>query len=120
LSAYKILGNYLLDKKRDLLYKLARSKNLWERRISIISSLAFIKENQFKEALKISKMLLKDKEDLIHKASGWVLREIGKKNQKTLKDFLNKYTLKMPRVMLRYSIEKLPLKERKFYLNKKS
>src|SRR3990167_4930823 len=104
LSAQKIVGEYLLDKPKKILYKLARSKNLWERRISVISTFYFIKNNKFKETLKISNILLCDSHDLIHKAVGWALREVGKKSLKTEEKFLKKYCLKMPRTMLRYAI----------------
>ncbi|MDP1538484.1 MAG: DNA alkylation repair protein [bacterium] len=116
LSAPKIVGDYLLDKNRKILYKLAESRNLWERRIAILATYAFIKKNQFIEILKISEMLLNDKHDLIHKAVGWMLREVGKRSQTALEKFLKKYASKMPRVMLRYAIERLPEGKRKGYL----
>lgn len=100
------------------MYKLAKSSSLWERRISIISCFAFIKDNDFKDALKISEILLNDKHDLIHKAVGWMLREIGKKNLKVEEDFLNKHYKTMPRTTLRYSIERFDEKKRKFYMAK--
>ncbi len=118
LSAHKIVGDYLLDKDRKILYKLVKSKNLWERRISIISTFAFTDKKDFKDAIKICEILLKDKHDLIHKATGWVLREIGKKDQKVLEGFLKKYNKVMPRTMLRYSIERLSEAKRKFYMKK--
>ena len=120
LSAPKIVGDYLLDKPRDVLYKLARSKNLWERRIAIISNWIIIRNNEFDDTLKIAKILLNDKHDLIHKAVGWMLREVGKRDQKIEEEFLQKYYLKMPRVMLRYAIEKFSEQKRKFYLRKKN
>ena len=116
LSAPKIIGNYLLDKPRDILYNLAKSKNLWERRIAIVSTFAFIKNNEFVDALKISKILVSDEHDLIHKAVGWMLREVGKRDQETEEKFLKKYYSQMPRIMLRYSIEKFDEKKRKSYL----
>jgi 3-methyladenine DNA glycosylase AlkD len=116
LSAHKIVGDYLLDKDRKILYKLAKSKNLWEKRISIISTFAFIAKGQLKDSIKISELLLKDKHDLIHKAVGWVLREVGKKDVKVLEKFIQKHYKDMPRTMLRYSIEKFPEKKRKKYL----
>lgn len=122
ISAPKIVGNYLLDKKeqRKILSKLAKSKNLWEKRIAILSTFAFIKNKQFKDALKISRILLADKNDLIHKAVGWMLREIGKINQPAEEKFLKKHYQIMPRTMLRYAIEKFSKPKRKFYLKKKT
>ncbi len=119
LSAPKIIGNYLLDKPRKILYELAKSNNLWERRIAIISTFTFIRNNEFDDTLKISKILLLDKHDLIRKAVGWMLREVGKKDQKTEEEFLKKYYSKMPRVMLRYAIERFEERKRKLYLSKK-
>ncbi|MFC1685459.1 DNA alkylation repair protein [Nanoarchaeota archaeon] len=119
LSAPYIVSKYLFDKKKDILYKLAKSKNLWERRISILGTFYSIRNGQFKDALKIFEMHLKDNHDLIHKAVGWMLREIGKKDQKTLETFLKKHYKNMPRTMLRYSIERLPETKRKAYLNGK-
>ena len=118
LSAPKIIGNYLLDKDRSLLYKLAKSKSLWEKRISILATAEFIRNNQFKDTLKISEILMDDKHDLIHKGVGWMLREVGKRNQKIEEEFLKKHYKKMPRTMLRYAIEKFPEKKRKSYLQK--
>ncbi len=118
-SASYILGTYLLDKNRKPLYKLARAKSLWDKRIAIIATQAFIREGDFKDTIAISKILLKDEHDLIHKAVGWMLREVGKKNQKTLEAFLDEHAHEMPRTMLRYAIEKFPEGKRKGYLNKK-
>ncbi len=115
-SAPKIVGDYLLDKNRAILYKLAKSKNIWERRIAVLATYAFIKKNQFLEILKISEMLLNDKQDLIHKAVGWMLREVGKRSQKTLEKFLKTHYRKMPRTMLRYAIERLTSGKRRGYL----
>lgn len=114
----RIVGNYLSDKNRSLLYKLARSKNLWERRMSIISTFAFIDKLDFKDSLKIAKILIHDKHDLIQKAVGWVLREIGKKNPEEEEEFLKKYSALMGRTCLRYAIEKFPEAKRLAYLTK--
>ncbi len=119
LSAPNVVGRYLLDKNRKILYTLAKSKSLWERRISVLATFTFIREKDFKDAIKISEMLLNDSHDLIHKAVGWMLREMGKKDEKELIKFLDKHTLQMPRTMLRYSIERLQEKKRKYYLNLK-
>ena len=119
LTSHKIVGEFLKDKSREILYTLAQSKNLWEKRISIISCFAYIKDEDFKDALRISEMLLKDEHDLIHKAVGWVLREIGKKDQEELEKFLKKHYKEMPRTMLRYSIERFDEKLRKAYLEGK-
>ncbi len=118
LSASNIVGDYLLDKKRDILYKLAKSKSLWERRIAILATFEFIKNNEYKDTLKISKELLNDKHDLIHKGVGWMLREVGKRNQAIEEEFLKKHHKTMPRTMLRYSIERFSERKRKFYLRK--
>ena len=119
LSAPKIVGEYLLDKPKDILYEFAVSKNLWEKRISIISTLTFIKNGQSEDIFKIAEILMGDKHDLIHKAVGWMLREVGKKSLKDEEKFLKKYSKIMPRTMLRYAIEKFPEEKRLMYLNKK-
>src|SRR3989344_5358013 len=116
LSAPKIVGRHLLDKDRSILYKFARSANLWERRIAILATFWFINKLQFSDALKIGEILIKDKDDLIHKAVGWMLREIGKRNQKVEEDFLKKFYKIMPRTMLRYAIERFSEDKRKFFL----
>ncbi len=120
LSADKIAGHYYFNNKNKLneLYQLAKSDNLWERRTAVVSTFYFIKNNSFNETIKISEILLKDDHDLIHKAVGWMLREIGKRDKETLEKFLVKYYKEMPRVMLRYAIEKLPENERRKYLIK--
>jgi len=118
LSAPKIVGDYLSDKSKTILYKLAKSDNIWERRISILATFEFIKQNKFEDSIKIAEMLLNDKHDLIHKGVGWMLREIGKKNQKVEERFLQKYYKDMPRTMLRYAIEKFSQEKRRLYLGK--
>jgi len=116
LSAEKIVGDYLIDKSKKPLYNLARSKSLWERRISVMATFHFIKQNKFAETLIIAEILLADKEDLIHKAVGWMLREIGKRHLPTEEKFLNKHCQEMPRTMLRYAIERFPESKRQGYL----
>ncbi len=120
LSAPKILGDFLINNLKEIkvLYNLVKSDNLWERRIAILSTFTFIKNNNFEETLKIAEILLKDEHDLIHKSVGWMLREVGKKDKSKEKEFLNKYYRIMPRTMLRYSIEKFDPKEREFYMKK--
>ena len=118
LSAPKIVGSFLLNKNREILYKLAKSENLWEKRISIISTFTFIRNLEYNDTIEISKILLHDSHDLIHKAVGWMLREMGKRDINILKNFLNSNYKNMPRTMLRYSIEKLPEDLRAYYLKK--
>ena len=117
LSAHKIIGHYLLDKPKSILYKLVVSKNIWDRRIAVLSTFYFIKNNKFGDSLKMAKILLSDDHDLIQKATGWMLREIGKRSTKTEEEFLKKYYKIMPRTMLRYAIERFPEKRRLAYLN---
>lgn len=116
LSAEHIVGAFLRDKSKKSLYRLARSKILWERRIAILATFHFIKQNSFSDALKIITLLRNDTEDLIHKAAGWMLREIGKRNQLVEERFLKTHYKKMPRTMLRYAIEKFPEFKRQAYL----
>jgi len=118
LSAPKIVGDYLVNRDRSVLFKLAKSSSLWERRIAVLATSAFIGNNDFEDALAISKLLLVDEHDLIHKAVGWMLREIGKRDQEVLEEFLNEYSTRMPRTMLRYSIEKFSDDKRKYYLTR--
>ena len=115
-SAGHIVGAYLSDKDKKPIYRLAGSRNLWERRIAVISTFPMIKVDDFYTALDVSLMLLTDVEDLIHKAVGWMLREIGKRDISVEKDFLKKHHRDMPRTMLRYAIEKFPEEERKKFL----
>lgn len=116
LTAPNIVGAYLSNKNKSILYKLSKS-HLWDKRIAIISTAYFIRNNEFKDTLKISEILLNDKHDLIHKAVGWMLREVGKRNIAEEERFLKKHYKKMPRTMLRYAIEKFPEQKRKKYLN---
>jgi len=116
LSAYWIVGAWLMDKDRQPLYTLAHSKSLWERRIAIIATFHFIKDRQFADTLAIAALLLTDREDLMHKAVGWMLREVGKRDLTQEIEFLNAHYRQMPRTMLRYAIEKFPENERLKYL----
>jgi len=120
LSCYKIVGEYVLrnKEKRKILYKLSKSKNLWEQRISIVSTYPMIKRKEFEDTLNISKLLLFHKHDLIHKAVGWMLREVGKQDMNVLRKFLNENINTIPRTTLRYSIERMNESERKGYLLK--
>ena len=118
LSSYKIVGEWLKNRdNRSLLYLLADSELLWDQRIAIVSTLTFIRNNDFKDILNLSEMFLTHKHDLIHKACGWMLREVGKRDEAVLTFFLDEYNTQMPRTMLRYSIEKFPEDLRKHYLN---
>lgn len=117
-SAGYVVGSYLLDRPRSILYKLARSKNIWERRTAIVSTSYFIRRGDIDDTFKIAEMLVDDKHDLIHKAVGSWIREAGKKDKKRLVEFLDNYAAVMPRTMLRYAIERLDKKQRDFFLNK--
>lgn len=119
LSAPKIVGVFLSKKNKKVLLSLARSENLWERRIAIVSTFYFITQGNPVETIKLSEVLLKDSHDLIHKATGWMLREVGKRcGEKYLENFLNTHYKKMPRTMLRYAIERLPKMKRLEYMKK--
>jgi len=115
-SALQIVGHYLFDKDRSHLETLARSDDLWERRVAIIASYYFIRQYEFQNTLTLAEILLHDKEDLIHKAVGWMLREVGNKSCSTEEEFLQKHYQTMPRTMLRYAIEKFPEARRQAYL----
>jgi 3-methyladenine DNA glycosylase AlkD len=111
-----IIGNYLIKKDKSILYEFARSNNLWKKRVAIISTFAFINNENYQDTIKIADILLKDEHDLIHKAVGWAIRNVGKKDENTMIEFLNQRYKKMPRTMLRYAIEKLPENSRQNYL----
>ncbi len=114
-----ILGTYLVNKKdRAILYKLAKSQNLWQQRVAVISTLAFIQQKDFDDILKLTKIFLTHKHDLMHKAVGWMLREVGKKDKSVLLGFLETYSKQMPRTMLRYAIERLDEGERRRYMQR--
>lgn len=117
-SAPNIVGDYLLERDRKILYRLAKSSDLWKKRIAMLATFAFIKERDFDDALKIAEILIDDEHDLIHKAVGWMLRELGKKSQVAEEKFLKKHYKTMPRTMLRYAIERFDEKKRKFYMGK--
>jgi 3-methyladenine DNA glycosylase AlkD len=114
-----VIGGYLFDKPRDVLYELARSENLWERRTAIVSTYYFIRHGDLDDTFRISEMLLYDDHDLIHKATGGWLRAAGTKDLQRLKSFLDKHAATMPRTMLRYAIEHLDKEERKHYMGMK-
>lgn len=116
LSAPSIIGSYLFDKDKTLLFELASSDNLWDRRIAVISTFYFIKQKYFATTIQLAENLINDEHDLIHKAVGWMLREIGKRDAGVEEKFLNKYYKTMPRTMLRYAIEKFPEIKRQAYL----
>lgn len=118
-SAPYITGDYFIHKDKKKLYKLLTSKSLWDRRIAVVSTWGFIRNGYVDDTYKMAETLLSDKEDLMHKAVGWMLREAGKKDEKKLLQFLETYAHRMPRTMLRYSIEKLSDKKRKYFMNKK-
>ena len=116
-SAPHIVGRHLQDRSRRILHKLSRSSSLWERRIAIISTLDFIRVNDFDDTLRIAATLLRDEHDLMHKAVGWMLREVGKRDLDREEDFLQQHYRNMPRTMLRYAIERFPEAKRKSYLS---
>ncbi len=118
-SAPYILGPFLEDKDRKPLYVLAKSRNLWERRMAMLATQHYIRQGDFKDALRIAEILVASKEDLLHKAVGWMLREVGNRDRKIEEGFLARHYLEMPRTMLRYAIEKFPEARRKAYLTGK-
>ncbi|MGB0495321.1 MAG: DNA alkylation repair protein, partial [Kangiellaceae bacterium] len=115
-SAHKIVGAYLYDKPRDILYRLSDSKLLWDKRIAMISCYYFIKRDDFNDTLKLSEIYLTESHDLMHKAAGWMLREMGKRNFELEDQFLAKHYKKMPRTMLRYALEKFPKERKQAYM----
>jgi 3-methyladenine DNA glycosylase AlkD len=119
-SAPFVVGGYLFDKPRAILHKLARSKNIWERRTAIVSTAYFIRQGEIEDTFKIAEMLLNDKEDLIHKVAGGWLREAGKQDRPKLLRFLDKHSATMPRTFLRYAIEHLDKKQREYYMSMKA
>lgn len=119
IACMHVVGRYIFDKSRDVLYELSQSANLWERRTAIVSTLHFIRQGDLKDAFNLSAILEKDTEDLIHKACGWMLRCCGDKNKKALMNYLEDHATKMPRTTLRYAIEKFPKSERDYYMGKK-
>jgi len=116
LSAPHIVGHFLFDKEKLILREWAQNKNLWKRRIAIVSTFYFVRQNLYQNTLDIAAILLNDKEDLIHKAVGWMLREVGKRNLQIEEKFLKKHYKIMPRTMLRYAIERFPEEKRQGYL----
>jgi hypothetical protein len=112
-----IVGNYLLNKDRSILYELVQENHLWSQRIAMVSTLAFIRKNQFQDTFQLAERLLSHRHDLIHKAVGWMLREVGKKNPDALEEFLHDHAGRFPRTALRYAIERFDPARRKYYLD---
>lgn len=119
LSCRDIVGEYLVDKDRSILYRLADSENLWEQRIAIVATWAFIRRSDFNDTLALAERLMAHKHDLMHKAVGWMLREVGKKDRETLTNFLEKNATQLPRTTLRYAIEHYPESQRQYFLKMK-
>ena len=115
-SAPRIVGRHLAQRPRAVLFRLARSKIVWHRRVAVLATFYFIRQDDFADALRLAELLRDDEHDLMHKAVGWMLREIGKRDLSVLKQFLQRHAALMPRTMLRYAIEKLPERERRLYL----
>ena len=119
-SSIYVIGSFLFDKPRNILYKLARSKNIWERRTAIVSTAYFIKQGEVDDTFKIAEILINDKEDLIHKAVGGWIRQAGVTDKQRLLDFLEEFSASMPRTTLRYAVEHLSRKQRDYYMNMKN
>ena len=119
LSCRDIVGEYLVDKDRSILYRLADSENLWEQRIAIVATWAFIRRSDFNDTLALAERLMAHKHDLMHKAVGWMLREVGKKDRETLTNFLERNATQLPRTTLRYAIEHYPESQRQYFLKMK-
>lgn len=119
LSCRDIVGEYLVDKDRSILYRLADSENLWEQRIAVVATWAFIRRLDFNDTLALAERLMAHKHDLMHKAVGWMLREVGKKDRETLTNFLEKNATQLPRTTLRYAIEHYPEPQRQYFLKMK-
>ena len=119
LSCRDIVGEYLVDKDRSILYRLADSENLWEQRIAVVATWAFIRRSDFNDTLALAERLMAHKHDLMHKAVGWMLREVGKKDRETLTNFLERNATQLPRTTLRYAIEHYPESQRQYFLKMK-
>lgn len=119
LSCRDIVGEYLVDKDRSPLYRLAESDNLWEQRIAVVSTWAFIRRSDFTDILTLAEYFIMHKHDLMHKAVGWMLREVGKRDRDTLTDFLERFATRLPRTSLRYAIEHYPEDQRQYFLKMK-
>ena len=115
-SAPWVIGSYLFEENRDVLFRLAKKKNIWERRIAIVSTHYFIRKGDVKDSLRLAELLRHEPEDLMHKAVGWTLREVGKKDLRALQKFLDRHAATLPRTLLRYSIERLPKTQQKHYM----
>lgn len=119
LSCPHVVGFHLLNKDRSRLYEMAKSENLWEQRIAMVSTITFIRNREFTDTLALAVQLMNHKHDLMHKAVGWMLREVGKKDRATLTDFLERYATTLSRTSLRYAIEHYPEEQRQYFLKKK-